>query len=101
MCVCMWQKISRQREGRHENQNQDKNHESFAAGARVGGRDGHKKNTGLGIRRPAKKRAGAIQCLLQQRSTALSGAGMRGNASHDPQSGDHTYRDGRRDVHFH
>lgn len=23
------------------------------------------------------------------------------DASHDPQSGDYTYRDGRRDVHFH
>lgn len=65
MCVCMWQKISRQREGRHENQNQDKNHESFAAGARVGGRNGHKKNTGLRVQGSAKKRAGALQCFLQ------------------------------------
>lgn len=65
MCVCMWQKISRQREGRHENQNQDKNHESFPAGASVGGRDGHKKNTGFRVRQSAKKRAGAVQCFLQ------------------------------------
>ena len=60
-----------------------------------------RKIPGLRVRQSAKKRAGAVTVLFAVEKLCSFWCGNAGNASHDPQSGDYTYRDGGRDVHFH